>query len=260
MDESASPAELQYVYYDLQQKLKSKFSGFEVKLGGLFDIIPNRLKIGANITFPSKFKVDEKWSVNDDLAYDIIRANIDSSEMISSPYEEWGDFDYYIKVPFKFSAGLAFNYSIFLVSASVDYQDWSQLKYDIPDDRPHDAYTNLLDQNQVFKDEYQSITTFSIGGELSLLEDRLKLRGGLREVPSPLKELGADYNKRYISSGLGYKVDKNTIIHLTYVRGSWKNDKYYYFDAFDDDGALPLETSEEYVSTKILIGAQFNFR
>lgn len=258
MDETASPAELRFVYYDLHQKLKSKFSGFEFKLGGLFDIIPEHLQIGAVITFPMNFKVDESWTVNDDLAYDIIRN--DTTEQYSAPYDDSGNFDYLINIPFKFNTGVAFNYSIFMVSASVDYRDWSQLKYEVPDDRPRDSYVDLLNQNQVFKDDFKSVTIFSFGGEISLLDDRLKLRGGFREVPSPIKELGADYNKKYVSSGLGYQVDKSTIIHLTYVRGSWKGDKYYYYDVFDEDGASPLETFEEYISTKILIGAQFNFR
>jgi long-subunit fatty acid transport protein len=258
MDGTASPAELRFVYYDLQQKLKSEFSGFDFKLGGLFDIIPEHLKIGAMITFPLYFKVDEKWSVNDDLAYDIIRS--DSIDMISAPYSESGNFDYLINIPYKFTAGLAFNYSMFLVTTSIDYQDWSQLKYEIPDDRPHDIYDDLLDQNQYFRDDFRAVTTFSIGGEVNLLKDRMKLRGGLRIVPSPLKELGADYNKKYFSTGLGYQIDKSTIIHLTYIRGSWKSDKYYYYDAFDDDGAEPLITSEDYVTTKMMVGVQFNFR
>lgn len=258
LDNTTSPPELYYVYYDLQQKLESEFSGSEIKLGGLFDIIPERLKLGATITFPINFKVEEKWSVNDDIAYDIVRN--DSLFEINSMYDESGNFDYLINIPFKFSAGLAFNYSIFLISAAVDYRDWSQLKYEKPDDRPHESYIDLLDQNRIFKDEFRAVTSFSIGSEVSLLANRLKLRGGYRNVPSPIKELGADYNKKYISSGLGYQVDKNTIVHLTYVRGSWKSDKYYYYDTFDEDGALPLKTSEEYVTTKILVGVQFNFK
>ena len=255
--------ELLFYSYDLQQKLKSEFSGFEFKIGGLFDILPDRLKIGANVTFPLHFKVNEKWSVNDDIEYDIIRMeSIDTvtTYEISSTYDESGNFDYLINIPFKFSAGLAFNYSIFLVTASLDYRDWSQLKYDIPNDRRHEDYDALMDQNQYFRDDFTAVTTYSIGGEVSLLNDRLKLRGGFRNVPSPIKELGSDYNKKYISTGLGYQVDKSTIIHLTYVRGSWKGDKYYYYDTFDDDGAEPLVTSENYVTNKILIGAQFNFR
>jgi long-subunit fatty acid transport protein len=258
MDETASPAELRFVYYDLQQKLKSEFSGLDVKVGIMFDVIPERLKVGMGIDFPAYFKVDEKWSVEDDLAYDIIRG--DTVDMISAPYSDSGNFDYLINIPFKFNAGISYKFSRFLITASVDYRDWSQLKYEIPDDRPHDRYDDLMNENQKFKDNFRSVATISIGGEVSLLNDKLKLRGGFRNVPSPLKELGADYNKKYISTGLGYQVDKSTIIHLTYVRGSWKGDKYYYYDAFDDDGAEPLVTSEDYVTTKILVGAQFNFR
>ncbi|MBN1406830.1 MAG: outer membrane protein transport protein [Calditrichaceae bacterium] len=258
MDETASPTELRFVYYKLQQKLKSEFSGFSAKVGAVLDIIPEQLKVGVAIDFPIHFKVDEKWSVSDDLGYDIIRG--DDIDSLSGSYQESGNFDYLINIPFKFDVGISFKKSIFLVTASLSYRDWSQLKYDIPNDRPRENYDNLINQNQYFRDEFTAVTTYSIGGEVSLLNDRIKLRGGFKNVPSPLKELGADYNKQYISGGLGYQIDKSTIIHLTYVRGSWQGDKYYYYDAFDDDGAAPLVTSEDYVTTKILVGAQFNFR
>ena len=259
MDYPNSYPQLSFVYYDLNQKLKSEFSGFDMKLGGLFNIIPEHLKVGANITIPVYFKVEEKWSASDDLWYDIIDS-IGPPDQISSPYSESGNFDYLIKRPFKFDVGAAYNYSIFLISASIDYCDWSQLKYDVPDGRSQSDYTDLLNQNNSFKNDFKAVTTVSVGAELSLLQDRLKLRGGFRNVPSPLKELGADYNKRYFSTGFGYQVDKNTLIQLTYVRGSWKRDKYYYYDVFDDNGAEPLVTSEDYVTSKILFGAQFNFR
>lgn len=265
LDETADPAELRFVYYDLQQKLESDFSGYEFKLGGLFDIIKDRLKIGATITFPLNFKVDEKWSISDDIRYDIIQTDTPPIE-VSSYYDESGnEFDYIIDLPFKFSTGLAFNYSRFLLSASADYRDWSQLKYEKPDDRPDEQYTDLLNQNKFFKEDFRAVVSYSIGGEVSLLASRLKLRAGFRRVPTPIKELGADYDKKYMSAGLGYQVDKKTIIHLTYVRGSWKNDRYYSYDTYDtygqyDEYAAPLETSEDYVTSKILVGAQFNFR
>jgi long-subunit fatty acid transport protein len=256
--DSTETVELQYVYYELEQKLKSEFSGFEFNLGGLFDIIPQRLKIGANITFPVSFKVDENWSANDYLAYDIVR---DETSQLYSAFDDKGNFDYIIKVPFKFSGGLAFNYSLLTISAAVNYQDWSQLKYEKPDDRPADQYTDLLSQNNVFKDAFQAVTSYSLGGELNLLDSRLKLRAGYRNAPSPVKELGADYNKKYISGGLGYQVDKSTIIHLTYVRGSWKSNRNYYYGTFDDDGyADPLETTQDIVTSKVLVGIQVNFR
>ena len=213
MDETASPTELRFVYYKLQQKLKSEFSGFSAKVGAVLDIIPEQLKVGVAIDFPIHFKVDEKWSVSDDLGYDIIRG--DDIDSLSGSYQESGNFDYLINIPFKFDVGISFKKSIFLVTASLSYRDWSQLKYDIPNDRPRENYDNLINQNQYFRDEFTAVTTYSIGGEVSLLNDRIKLRGGFKNVPSPLKELGADYNKQYISGGLGYQVDKSTIIHLT---------------------------------------------
>lgn len=263
MNTSGAPAELIFKYYELQQKIESEFSGLNIKIGGLFDIISERLKLGAMVTIPVYFKVEENWAVNDEIDYTIIRN--DSIFDIRSPAEDSSPFEYNINEPFKFNFGLSYTYSIFLITADLGYCDWSQLRYKKPSDQSSENYIGLLNQNQVFKDEFRAVTSFSIGAEIKLLKNKLKLRGGYREVPSPLKELGSDYNKRYISTGVGYQVDKNTLIHLNYIRGSWKNNKYYSYDNYDTYGdyleyAKPLSTSEDYVTSKILLGVQFNFR
>ena len=253
-------ADLYYTSYEYKQKIKSEFSGFEFKLGGLFKIIPDHLNVGAVITFPMSLKVDEDWSFKDRLMYEMDIYENDTYQY-TNYYDEnlindSGVFDYIIKVPFKFSGGVSYNFSRFLLSASLQYQDWSQLKYDVPNDRPRDEYTDLLDQNPDFKDNFKAVTSYSLGAEVSFLNSALKLRGGFRYLPTPFKDLSSDYNKTYYSGGIGYQVDPKTMINLSYVRGSWKRDKYYSYD-WDTD---PMQTSEEYTTSKILLGATFNFR
>jgi len=253
-DSTSMLVDFYYNYYDYQQKVKSEFSGYEFKLGGLFHIIPEYLRAGAVITFPMSLTVDEDWSYSDELSYDVVEDN-NVYEYVEI-YDDSGVFDYIVKVPFKFSGGIAFNYSMFMLSAAVDYRDWSQLKYEVPDDRPRDEYVDLLNQNKFFKEEFKAVTSFSLGSEFSLLRSKLKLRGGFRYVPTAYKNLSSDYDKKYFSGGIGYQVDRKTQIQLSYVRGSWQRDKFYSYD-WDAD---PMETSEDYTISKILIGAQFNFR
>jgi len=248
-------AEFYYNYYDYQQRVKSEFSGYEFKLGGLFRIIPERLRAGAVIAFPMNLKVNEDWSFRDDLSYDVVM-NGTTYEFNETLFDDSGVFDYIIKIPFKFSAGLSFNYSLLMVSAAVDYRDWSQLKYDIPDDRPREEYNDLLNQNKFFKEDFRAVTSYSLGAEINLLRSALALRGGFRFVPSAFKEAGSDYDKKYYSAGLGYKVDARTMIDVSYVRGSWNRDKFYAYD-WDAD---PMQTSEKYQSDKLLVGARFFFK
>lgn len=248
-------AEFYYNYYDYTQKIKSEFSGFEFKLGGLFRILPEYLRAGAVITFPMNLTVEEDWSFNDELSYDIF-SDGEWSEFNENLIKDSGVFDYIIKVPFKFSAGLSFTYSPFMLSAALDYRDWSQLKYDMPDDRPRDEYIDLLDQNKIFEENFQAVTSYAVGGELNLFRSTLHLRAGYRYVPTPFKELGSDFDKQYWSGGIGYQVDSKTLIEVSYVRGSWKRNKYYAYDWETD----PMVTSEKYQTGKILIGARFNFK
>lgn len=231
--------------YLYQQKIISDYSGFEMKAGGLFHL-SRRLRFGAVITFPMSLTVDEDWSENDELVYD--NGDVEPYDLGS------GEFDYIIKVPFKFSAGLAFENRSLLASAGIDYRDWSQLKYDIPSNRDPVEYADLIDENNILRSDYRAVLSYKFGGELKVLNSGLALRGGYRYLPSPMKNAGSEFDKSFYSMGIGYKVDKNTIIDFSYTFGSWENTAAYY-----NNTPYVWETEESIETKKLLFGLKFNF-
>ncbi len=231
--------------YTYQQKINSDYSGFELKAGGLFHLSKN-IRLGTVITFPTSITVDESWSENDVLRYD--NGDTEAYDLGA------GEYDYIIKVPFKFSAGLAFHNRFGLLSGSVDYRDWSQLKYDSPSDRDPADYSDLLDENKYLRSDYRAVLSYSVGSELNILNTGLLLRGGYRYVPSPLKNQGTEFDKTYYSFGLGYVVDGNTSVDMSYVRGSYERRAAYY-----NNNPNVWETEESIETTKLLFGLKFHF-
>jgi long-subunit fatty acid transport protein len=253
-----------YNYYDLHQKITSDYFGWEAKLGGMFRLTEN-LRIGSTITLPSTITVEENWSETDELSYDIVAPNGDSKTYTDYPYDtdnlnDDGFYDYKIKVPFQFGLGASYSSDLFLLSGSIEYKDWSQTKYEMPDDRDALDYEDLLAQNQVFRDDFQAVLSYALGGEVNLVNNMISLRGGYRYVPSPLKNVDTKYDKQYFSAGAGFKLDSGTVLEAGYTLGLWEKAKNYNFD-WDYNGVADysLPTSEKLTSSRFVLGLRWQF-
>lgn len=239
-----TPAGVDFDYYAYHQRIKSDFSGFEAKLGGMFQLSPN-LQLGTTITFPTSLTIDESWAENDELAYDDLSIPIDAYDLGS------GSFDYIVKMPFKFETGLAFNNDFFTISGSAKYMDWSQLEFQMPANRDITDYGDLLAENQYTRENYQGVLSYALGAELRPLDGRLMLRGGYRVEPSAFRFNTTNNDRIYYSAGIGYQVDRNTVLNASYTTGNWKQSNDYIYSS---------TTAKEDISTqKVLIGLNYNF-
>ncbi len=232
-----------YRDYNHRQRILADYSGFNAKLGGLFHI-SNNLKLGTTITFPYSITVDEEWSETFLLTFD--------EEGIESEGSDNGNFDYLVEIPFQFSAGISYSTKMFTLSSSIDYRDWSQLKYEVPSNRDIDSdYDILLLENGIIREEYQAVIAYAFGGEVKIPGTELMLRAGYRTLPSPKKNVSSDFDKQFYSAGLGYNVDRRTSINFSYTEGSWRRDFDYLFSTGN--------TSEDIKSQTFLFGLNYSF-
>jgi len=247
--------EFYYNYYDLQQRVSSDYSGFEFKLGGLFRFM-RWFKLGGTITFPMNLKINETWSIIDELSYDIyVRDEQTLYEFIEEYDLGSGNFEYIIKVPYKFNAGIAFQNSFLLLSAAAQYTDFTQMEFDKPEDQDGSYYDDLFRQNKIFKENFRSQLTLSTGAEFNLF-DYLQLRAGARYVPSPLKNVDSTFNKIYLSAGVGLNVSEGISLEAAYTLGIWQREKFY---PYDWDDSIGMETKEEHYTGRFLLGARIYF-
>jgi len=232
-----------YDSYELYNFIRSEFSGFQTTIGGLFKLNKN-LNMGVSVKLPSVMHVDENYSSNDVIYFD---DKTSSKKDLGN-----NDWEYLIRYPAQVSAGMALDTKLFLLSASCDYRDWTETKFDIPAGlERNDDYNDLLLDNKKFRDNFRPVLTYNFGGELRIPKTGLKLRGGYKVVPSPLYKADESLDKKYITAGLGYDLDERTTLDVACVSGKW--------DRFSNDSLTPGGVTESLKSKKIIAGITYRF-
>jgi len=227
-----------YESYELHQRIDSDFSGWGVKIGGLYHLSEN-LRLGMTVDLPSSVNVLENYGSSDGLYFDDGYA----SEIDDEP----GEWEYKISYPFKFSGGAALDLNLLLVAASFEYRDWSQVKFEKPDGRSMSAdYQSLLDENVYFTDTFQPVLSYSAGAEIRIPGTGVRLRGGYQYVPSPYIDATEEEAREYFSAGFGYDTGGDAAINVGIRQGYWKRNS---FDDFTPGGTL-----EDIVTTKFMAG------
>lgn len=224
--------------YELHQDILSKLSGVHIKIGALFHL-NQEFCMGASVELPTALRIRETWSENDALIFD----DGYISEM-DLGVNEW---EYAVRYPMQFSGGMALNFKQLLLAASCQYRDWTQTRFEAPEGHyPSSDYTDLLAENNQFSERFRPVLSWSIGGEYRIPGSGIKLRGGYRVVPSPLSDAEKSLNKRYISGGAGFDLDKTSSIHLTYIKGVWNQESV--------DGYTPGGTQENIRTDRVIAG------
>jgi long-subunit fatty acid transport protein len=229
--------------YELNQSLVTEYRAFSLKLGGKFKL--NRaVNLGMAMEFPTTFRIIENYSSNDALIFD--DGFIDEVEF------EPGEWEYRVKTPYRFDAGVGFNAENILLNGSITYRDWSETRFEKPKELPLDSdYAALLDENRNIQRDYRATINYHLGGELRFPNNNLSLRGGYAVYPSPLKDATSELDKKVYSGGVGLKIGRNTFIDATYLRSNWSRGS--------EDDFTPGGTLEEITENRILLGLRFNF-
>jgi len=230
-----------YNAYELHDQIISKFSGWGAKLGAML-LLTDDLRAGVTVDFPRSMLVSETYGSNDVLIFD----DGYSSEANLAD----GDWEYVVKYPFKFSGGASLDLGPFTLAGSFEYRDWTQVEFDLPDNQVlSNDYQSLLDDNKLFAQSFRATFAYSAGGEFRLPGTGFSLRAGYRVQPSPIISSGDLLDREYISAGLGYYLDRNTIFNFGYTVGTWNR---YSADTFTPSG-----TTEKIKSEKFLAGLTF---
>jgi long-subunit fatty acid transport protein len=230
-----------YDAYEVYDKITSKFRGWGIKVGTMLHLSDD-LRAGLTIELPRSMIVYETYSSTDVLYFD---DGSGSEADLGS-----GEWEYAIKYPFKFSGGVSLDMGPFTFAGSFNYRDWTQVEFDIPEGRSFtDDYQSLLDDNRFFSTSFRATFGWAAGGELRVPGTGIQLRAGYRIVPSPLINANEILDRKYISAGIGYSIDKHAVFNLSYTLGKWNKSS--------SDFYTPSGTSESVKSEKFLAGITF---
>lgn len=225
--------------YTVNQYLQSDYYAFQLKLGGMVDL-NNMLRVGGVITFPSKYYVEEAHSFSDNLFFD---------DGTDDPTEDSGNWDYHVKTPFIFDAGIAFTTKLITLSVATRYRDWSQTRFEVSEYELDDRdFSDLVSQNNYLARDYDQVLEYRLGGEVTLPGLNTKLRAGYTLIPSSLRDSNAD--RITYSAGVSFKIDKNVSLDFTYLKRDWTRDSW--------DIYTPAGVHEKIETHKVLVGLTYN--
>ncbi|MBN1894605.1 outer membrane protein transport protein [bacterium] len=232
-----------YDRYEMHQSLKSRMIGFGLTLGALLHL-SDQFRIGACLDLPRKVQVNETYSSSDLLVFD----NGDESAADLGS----GEWVYAIHYPGKVSVGAAIDTETLLLAASADYVDWRETCFEVPSGYSlDDDYSSLLAENPSFRSDFRPVLSYGAGCEFRFSGPGVKVRGGYRVVPSPLAGADRSMDRKYITAGLGYDLDRYTSLNVTYVRGFWTRNS--------EDGYTPGGTTETIETDRVLAGFTLRF-
>jgi len=229
--------------YAMHQEILSNFNGWNMKIGGMFRL-NSILRLGLTADLPVTLRIRENYRENDALTFD--DGTVDEADLGS------GEWEYLVKYPAKIGGGLCLNLGPVLLAGGLEYRDWTQVKFDRPAEfSSNEGYNALIADNALFAERFRPVTSYGAGAELRLPGTGLSLRAGWRNVPSPAKGADRTLDRRYLSAGIGFDVDRGASFNLSVIRGSWNR--------IGSDSYTPDVTEEAITTTRLLAGVTLRF-
>jgi len=233
-----------FASYQLDRALQTDYTALSLKVGGMVKLAPG-LKLGGAIGLPTTYTVNEISAGGDIILYDD-----DVEDAVDFDVTE---FEYDVKTPFYFDAGASFSNRQLTFSGALRYRDWSQTRFEVDGFELANSDRVALEQeNDIIRENYRATTEVHFGGEIKAPRGRSAVRVGYSLIPDPRKDMPDEFNKQFITLGLGFAVDRNVRMDLTYKRGEWEQESL---------GELSSETAFEKIQTnKFSVGLTYNFR
>jgi long-subunit fatty acid transport protein len=226
----------------LNRILNWDLGGWDAKIGFLYQL-KNNARFGVTVQFPKSFSIEETFDVS---GYSQFANN--SFDLASADYSDKVEYD--IITPYELSAGFSFNYAGLIFSAEGTLIDYSQTEFDGEGDGLSTSYITSL--NKDIKDQLTAVINYNLGLEYTIPTVGLRLRGGFIMQPSAYKDDPSEFNRKYLTAGIGFLTDETIGIDLGYAHGWWN-------DIGDNYGSNVSRTSQEVTTDKVIITATYRF-
>lgn len=228
----------------LEETVDADITGFSARLGLLYEVLPF-LNIGASYALPTRYSIDESFSVD-------IRTQYEDGEAEADGFN--GENSYEIKTPSRLILGLATqNLPVNLsVSAervgygSIEFRDFGDLDFE-------------LQQNEAIREDFDDVINFRAGLSLDILDAAVP-RIGYAYLPSA--STTNDEPVQFLSGGLRLGVNQNFSLDIALQYAFFDDEQvvYEHFNYERNDGSF----RQERVSTSVerfhaVVGANIRF-
>jgi long-subunit fatty acid transport protein len=238
---AGDPRTIDFRSFYLNQLIDWDLSGWSAKIGFLYQL-EDIARIGATVQFPRTFTVKE--------TFDVSGRSVFRDWSISLNSEDYSDkVQYDVITPLEFGAGASFNFRGLIISAEATVIDYSQMEFDNADGI---APADIAQMNKDIEDFLGMKLNYNIGLEYNVPITGLRVRGGYFVQPSGFKDDPSDFNRQYLTAGLGYIVDGMIGIDLGYAYGWWK-------DFGDNYGTNLSRTSQDIKVHNFMLTTTYRF-
>jgi hypothetical protein len=233
-------------------------SGWNAKVGVMYkvrDLDGNTVaRVGAAVTFPSFYTIADNFN-DKGTAY----FTTPPSPLSYSLYP--GNSSYDVTTPIKFSIGASGGTSRLTLAADLEYTDYSQLEFS-NSNLPSDFISSL---NSQIKSELRGALTLRGGLEFALSDPRYALlvpylRAGVGEIQSPYAGDGSDQAQKFLSGGLGVRIQNSISFDVAYQYGWWNTTSLEYSYATGNNQVVSQSTSNEKITnTNLVVTFKYDF-
>ena len=217
-------------------------SFYEVKLGMLYQV-KDLARVGLTIELPRTFTIKERYGIEAASYWGSGR------EVSIDPEDYKSSVEYEISTPFKFTGGVSFNVRGLILSAQASFMDYSQAKFK---DISGLGGSFVGDLNKDVQSSLRAVLNYNFGAEYTVPFVDARVRAGYFTQKSPYKDDPSDYDKKFVTFGLGYLLDGELSFDVAYMYGWWK-------DFGENYGFAESRTLQDITLHSAVFGVSFRF-
>ena len=230
-------ADFQSFYFN--DVIKWDLSAWDVTFGLLTKLNDN-LNFGFTFKLPRSYTIKETYFVDANSQF-----GTGQSYTLDPPIDN--KVEYKISTPYEITAGVSYNHDDFTISYDAKLIDYTQMKFDSGLDEG-----TISSNNRDIKDLFRTTINMNAGVEYNISSLGLSLRGGFMYRPSPFKGDPSEYDKKFVTGGLGISTSNNIQFNIAYGYGWWK-------DFGDNYGVNESKTYQDISHSNLMVGIKYYF-
>jgi len=235
------PSTTDFRTFYLKNLLKWDIEGWNAKVGFLYQL-EKLARIGISIQFPKVFKINEDFTVEGRSEF----AN-SSVQLDASKYSD--KVKYEISSPYEISGGASVNLKGLILSGQLTYIDYKEMEFSNGEGI---SATYFSDQNKRIKNLMRRVINYNLGAEYTFPEIGFRIRGGFMLLPSAFKDDPSDFDKKFLTAGIGFLTDGVLGIDIAYAYGWWK-------DIGDNYDTNVSRTFQDITYHKVMLTTSYRF-
>ncbi len=215
--------------FDMKEFIESDISGVNATFGLMYRV-PERFRVGFNVKSPTAYTIHETFGTSANAYFD--NGDVKPAD---SPYRTDGATDYDVRTPWVFSGGASVILSDLVLSGDLEFTDWTSLEFANPN-------SDLLDQNRIIKSTFRETWNYRAGAEYDILGSGFRIRGGYGVNASPYKNDPKEFDRKFVTGGIGVPLGTNAMLDVGYMHGWWKTYRVNYDNSSRVDESNTVNT------------------